>query len=849
MHSIVDALAGAYARCLAHPKTILALILLGLGVSTYYAAQFRFDASSETLVVEGDPDLAAYTRMIETFGGDAFLLVTFSPSSGKVLDADNLARLGELTEALRAIPDVAGTFSILDVPLLKSPPQPLSELADGLRTLTTPGTDIALAKAELTSSPLFRELLITADGETSAVRVDIAPNEALAALEVEIAEAKAARRAVPAALRESHRLAREAHLQAREALIAEVRQVRERFRAHGTMYIGGVPMIASDMIAYVKNDLAVFGGTVVVIMMVVLWIFFRRWRWVFLPIAASGITVWFTVGALGFLEKPATVISSNFISLLAITTISIIIHLIVRYRELLQTEPELTNEALVRKTMQSKFAPCLYTAATTMAAFGSLIASSIVPVEDFGRMMCLGIAFAFVVTFTFFPAALLLLPRGTPSVTIGQELALTRGLGQIARWRSGWVVTLSALLAVAVGFGLTRVSLDNRFVDYFRAHTDISQGMNFIDRQLGGTLPLDVVVRFAPYESYTGGEDEDDFAFDDFAGAEEDPYPERYWFTRDKLDKVTDLHRRIESIPGVGKTLSLTSLEDLAREFTEGRKLSNPEVAGILGALPEDLRGELIAPYADPDSGGFRLNARVRESDDALDKQALASTIEGYAVDTLALDATDVEVTGMVVLFNSMLRQLFQSQVDTLVWVLLATFAMFLLLLHSPVYAFLGLIPNVLAAATVVAFMGYAGIPLDMMTITIAAISIGIGVDDAIHYLHRYHEERDKWGDARVAVSWSHASIGRAMYFTTLTVMAGFSVLAFSNFVPTVMFGLLVAIAMALALLANLTLLPSLLVLVYGKRGAAPVPRVTTTKKLEAEVGIEPAYTELQSAA
>ena len=835
--SLLARLQAAYNALLRRPWLLLALVIGLTLLAIPGAVQFRFDASSETLVVENDPDLLAYERIARTFTGDDFLLLTFEPDDGNPFTRANLDTLDRLTRSLTSIEGISGTFSALDIPLLQSPPVPISELTQGFRTLRNPDVPLDLAAQELSGSPLFRELLVSRDGHGTAIQILLD---------------------APAADTESTPQARERYLAQRATLIADVRLVQESFADQGTLYLGGVPMIAADMISYVRSDLEVFGASVILLMMLALWIFFRRLRWVLLPLLTSAITVWLTVGILGALERPATVISSNFIALLAIITISLTIHLIQRYRELLEAQPAQGHHERVFETMVSKFAPCLYTSITTIAAFGSLMASRIVPVEDFGWMMCVGIAIGFVVTFLYFPAALLLVGAGKPSVTLGQELALTRALGQWSRWRSSLLILLSMVLAVVAGHGVTQISLDNRFVDYFAEETEIHRGMDYIDRQLGGTIPFDVVLTLPAWESFG---DDDLFAFDDEEDAEDDAdgfegdpfaedeleddpfaedgagsaeaFPERYWFTRDKLDRLEGMHRYLVAQPMVGKVLSLTALEDLARVFTDGRKLSNPEIAGILGAVPSDLKESLVDAYADPESGLLRLNARIHESGESFDRAELARDIRRVAVEELGFTEAEVTVSGMMVLFDSMLKQLFDSQIDSLVYVLLAAFAMFLILLRSLTFAIVGLIPNLLAASTVLAVLGYAGIPLDMMTTTIAAISIGIGVDDAIHYLHRFKDEYEKWGDARIAVSWSHASIGNAMYFTTITVMLGFSVMAFSNFVPTVLFGVLVAIAMALALFANLTLLPSLLVWIYGK---AP-PQPTTARESATNAG------------
>lgn len=811
-----------YLQLLRSPKTLLGLVALVSLVAAFFAMQFRFDASSETLVVAGDPDLLAYESIAETFGGDDFLLLTFQPTSQEPFSDAGIVQLQALVEELEGIEGVSGTLSILDVPLLKSPPIPLSELSGGFKSITSDGIDLDLARAELSESPLFRELLVSKDGTATGIRIDLLATDTN---QID-------------ALQLNEREAREAFLAKRQRLIDDVRIVRDNFSDQGTLFIGGVPMIAADMIAFVGDDLMIFGVSVVGLIMLVLWFFFRRIRWMMLPILTSALATLITVGVLGYANKPATVISSNFIALLVITTVSLIIHLIVQYRELLQTQPDMPHTEMVLETMRSKFAPCLYTTVTTIAAFGSLMASRIVPVEDFGWMMCLGIGIAFLVTFSFFPAVLILAGRGKPSVTLGQEFAATRVFSEWARWRFGTIILLSAILTVVAAEGISRVSLDNRFVDYFRTNTDISQGMHFIDKNLGGTIPFDVVLQFAPYETFTSeGDDEfeDDFA-DDFSDDFEDDFsddfadegagasfPERYWFTRDKLDKVEAMHRFLHERPEIGKVMSVTSLEDLARGFTDGRKLTNPEVAGVLGAIPEDLLKDLLTPYASPATGQFRLNVRIRETAPSFDRDALVQEVRSFAENELQFSAEEVQVSGMMVLFNSMLKQLFDSQVDTLAYVLGAAFLMLLILLRSITFAILGLLPNLLAAATVIAFMGFTGIPLDMMTTTIAAVSIGIGVDDAIHYLHRFQQEFKARGEARQAVAFAHANVGRALYFTSLTIIAGFSVMAFSSFVPTILFGVLVAVAMALALFANLTLLPALLVWLYAKPMQTPV--------------------------
>ncbi|XOV82216.1 MAG: RND family transporter [bacterium] len=805
------------------PWLIIGITAGLLVVSGYYATQFRFDASSENLVVQGDKDLATYEQMARTFGGDDFLFVTFRPESLQPVSPAALKVLDNLASELAAIEGVSSVFSILDAPLLKSPPMSLAELADGFRTLRSDDVDFALAQEELVNSPFFRELLITADGTASAIKVTLSADEVLQAVTARREALRAAEQDEGpewAQANDAYTAERERFLAERERLIAAIRAVKRNYADKGTLHLGGVPMIAADMIAYVKQDLLVFGGSVVALMALALGMFFRSLRFVVLPVLTAAIGVVYTVGFLGALQWQATVISSNFVALLGITTVSLTIHLIQHYRELQHTRAELARRELVLATMQEKFAPCFFTALTTMAAFGSLTASGILPVEFFGWMMCIGIVIAFVATYTFFPAVLLLLPKDPARKKSGDSNSFIRALGELTRWRPGLIVTLGILVGVFAYVGITKVSLDNRFAEYFDEDTQIYQGMSYIDTQLGGTIPFDVLLRFPPYEDEAFDEN-DDFGF----STEEEVYPERYWYTRSMLDRVERMHRFLQQQPQVGKVLSLTALEDFAREFTGGEKLSSLEVAAILGEVPAELNAELIAPYASPRTGEMRLSGRIVESGADFDREAFRQQIKAFAQTELSLDADAVTVTGMMILFNSMLNQLLASQVDTLSYVMLAVFIMFLLLLRSLPHALLGMIPNSLAAATVIGAMGFAGIPLDMMTTTIAAICVGIGVDDTIHYLHRFRVEYARWGDARVAVSFSHASIGRALFYTSVTVMMGFSVLYFSNFVPTVMFGIWTAVAMGLALLANLALLPALLVLTHGKKPPDPTIR------------------------
>ncbi|MEX2489276.1 MAG: MMPL family transporter [Pseudomonadales bacterium] len=797
----------AYFTLLKFPKYVLWVVALMCLVAGYHARDFSFDASADDLVVQGDPKLEFYRQMSAKFTGDDFLVVTYaSPDGGlfsdKIFDKA-MAEIAEVQSELEQVEGVHSVFSILDAPLLQSPPIPLERLADNFLTLEDPETDIILAEKELTTSPLFSNYLISTDGKTTALLINLVPETELESLRVRRDELRAMPDANEDELEraeEAHSNAREAYLDRRDKLLEDIRRIRDRYKDDAIMYLGGVPMVAADMITFVKHDIAVFGSTVVVLIMAMLFLFFRRLRWVLLPMLISGLTLLFTIALLGFFDKPVTVISANFVSLLGIICISFSIHLIVRYRELLEHNIDGSYPARVRQVMVDKFIPCLYTALTTMVAFSSMMASGILPVDDFGWMMCLGIAISFVVTYVVFPAVLLVMEKGEPSVTLKDRIALTELLSRVSRNYPGRMIMAGVVVAgIALG-GLSQLSFNNRFIDYFGEETEIRQGMEYIDKHLGGTVPFDVYIKFSPWEATA---DDDPFA------TEDDTFPERYWYTPRKLEDVRALHDFTASHFATGKVISLATLDRIARQFNEGEELTALEMSAALGMMPDSVREQLIEPYADPPSGYARINARVKESGAYFSRDELIADIKAFADENLD---REVRVTGMMVLFNDMLKQLYDSQLSTLVYVVVAILIMFTLLLRSILLAILALIPNIIAAATVIAFMGYAGIPMDMMTITIAAISVGIGVHDAIHYLHRFQQEYRKGNSVTDAVRYAHETIGHAMYFTSLVVIGGFSVLALSNFLPTVYFGVLTALAMLLAMLANLILLPSLLI-------------------------------------
>ena len=807
---------------LKRPGITLLLVALIVTFFGYHTPSFRLDASADALVLEHDEALHYYRSIRARYGSDDYLIATYTPVEELFSDAV-LADLQTLRDELMAMDRVDSVTSLLDVPLINSPPVTLAELNQEVPTLGSPQTDKALARQEFLSSPLYRNLLISPDGKTTALQIHFRRDETWHRLLEQRNRLREKRLHSELSLQENEELAsvsqqfdvystRLQDQQNRE--IAAIRSIMDRHREKAELYLGGVPMIVSDSIAFIRHDLMTFGIGVLCFLILILTAAFRKPRWVILPMLtclAAGII---TVGFLGLLDWPVTVVSSNFISLLLIITLSLTVHLIVRYRELHTQSPDADQQVLVRETVRTKAVPCFYTAITTMVAFGSLLFSGIRPVIDFGWMMAIGIAVAFLLVFTLFPATLMFLQPGTPANRNDLTDKITHFLARLIKAYDARILTVFVILGVLSIAGISFLTVENRFIDYFKETTEIYRGMELIDRTLGGTTPLDVIVD-APADFFEPEEEWEDPFADDFgpdmtgsAGIT----GTSYWFNTYRLGDVSSLHQYLDSLPETGKVLSISTAIEILSQLDKQIVADNFSLAILYKKLPEDIRQILFQPYLSVDGNQIRFAIRIFESDPSLQREVLLKKIRRELTSEMDLEEDQVHLTGMLVLYNNMLQSLFRSQILTIGVVFLAILLMFAILFRNLKMAGLAIIPSVFAAGLVLGLMGWLKIPLDLMTITIAAISIGIAVDDTIHYVYRFtsefHKDRDYWA----AVDRSHATIGRAMYYTSITITLGFSILALSNFVPTIYFGLLTGFAMLVALLANLTLLPLLIV-------------------------------------
>ncbi|MCB1705500.1 MAG: MMPL family transporter [Halioglobus sp.] len=824
--------------------SLLVMALLTAAMATQLG-KIKIDASADSLMLQGDPALEFYRQVTEEYATEDFLLITWQPKA-PLLSPESLQPLQEMADALRVLDGVSSVTTILDVPLLESPPVTLSDMtaSDPLPTLAQPGLDLDMVMREFTSSPIYADLLVSRDGQISAVQINLQRDERFQTL-LQAREALRIKRSkTPLSADEAAELATvEAAFKERSAVVLErdaqlvkhVREIAAQYRDVAHLFVGGVPMIAADMVSFVASDLLVFGSAILGLMALVLAVIFRRPSWVVIPLVTCGITVTLMLGLLGALDWRMTVISSNFVAVLLIITFSIVIHLIVRYRELHALDPDGDLHERVLRSMALMAVPCFYTSITTIVAFVSLVVSGIQPVIDFGWMMTIGVCVGLLTAFIVVPCLMLVWPAGKPHPHTGAGPALTAHFARITDHYGRSILLVTVLLVILTAVGISRLQVENRFIDYFSKTTEIYQGMELLDIQLGGTIPLDIIltppdedaplpglenvaVAAAPLDA--DDEFADDFAddgWDDefsddvgFAGTE-DSFKPSYWFSLAGMRELDRIHAYVDQRPETGKVLSLSTVFAVVKNLM-GEDIGGVELAIVQKSFPEDMKKLMVSPYYSATTDQARLTVRVKETSKELRRDEFLRSVRKDLENSLGLAPDRVQFTGMLVLYNNVLQSLFRSQILTLGAVFAAILLMFMLLFRSVPLALITLAPNALAAGIVLGTMGLVGIPLDIMTITIAAIVVGIGVDDCIHYVHRFIVEFARDRDYRAAMYRCHNSIGRAMYYTTLTVVIGFATLTLSNFNPSIYFGLLTVLAMVAAVLGALLLLPRLII-------------------------------------
>ena len=572
------------------PRFLILFFLFFLVASGFFATQFRMDASADALILENDQDLRYYRKITAKYGSEDVLFIVYRPVDGDWLSDISIRNIASLRDNLKeSVPSLSDVFTLLDAPLINSPRIGLDDLSKGVRTVLSVETDIALARKELQQGIVYGSNLVSEDGEVTAMLLtfkrdekffellNIRNNFRLIKLERELTQQERAQLDIASQILTKYQTVMNNE---RAEDIRIIRAVMEEHREHAQLFLGGSSMITADMIDFIRKDLIVFGLGILLLLVVTLAVLFRQARWVLLPLLSCSITAIATTGLLGLLDWPITVISSNYVSLLLIITLSMNIHLIVRYRLMQVEQAEATHHYLVVQTMREMGMPCFYMTITTIVAFGSLLVSGIRPVIDFGYIMMCGVALSFIISFVVFPLGLKLLKPSKVVSPHDYTEAVTVAIGRFTLKYGNLVLLLSMVVVVLTAIGITRLEVENRFIDYFKSDTEIHQGMLVIDQKLGGTIPLEIVLdadmEFSTVlinsvtEENKGaasfGEGTENDWLDDYANEEiEDSIETNYWFNSYALERLEEVHDYLETLPEVGKVTSLSTAMKIVR--------------------------------------------------------------------------------------------------------------------------------------------------------------------------------------------------------------------------------------------------------------------------------------------
>ena len=778
------------------PKVIFILLVFCLITFGYYSKDFKLDASSDTLLLENDPDLKYLREITKRYGANEFLVLTYSPNE-EIISKNSIKNLINLKEEIQSLDWVENVITILDVPLLDSTDESLTERIKNFKTLKDETIDRERGFNEILNSPVFRNFLISKDGSTSGIIVYIKRDKKLIKLQKtggkKLQDYK-------------EYLKNKNHLN-----ILEIRKIISIHQSSAEIFLGGIPMIADDMISFIKNDIVVFGIGVFSFIVLTLWFVFRKFIWILIPISSCFFSVLIMMGLLGLIGWKVTVISSNFIALMLILTMAMNIHLSTRFLQLKKEFPLKKNTELIYLATSKMFWPIIYTALTTICAFLSLIVSEIKPIIDFGWMMTLGLITSFVITFTLLPTLLNLFPNNKINIKQQKNSIITKFLEKISLNNQNQIFIITIIVIGLSIFGISKLEVENSFINYFDKETEIYKGMKLIDEKLGGTTPLEVIIKFPANNINESKENTDDEDFEDW-DEEGDSNKEKYWFTKDKVDKIKLVHDYLDSLPAVGKVISFSSILEVAKKLNDNKDLDTLEMGVLYSKLPETIKNQIVNPYISIDDNEARINLRIKDSLKDLRRNELIKKINFDLENKLNLKKEEFKLAGVLILFNNLLQSLFKSQILTLGFVMIGILAMFIILFRNIKLSLIGVVPNFIAAFFILGIIGILEIPLDMMTITIAAITIGIAVDNSIHYIYRFKEEFNIIKDYKKTLKKCHSTVGIAILNTSITIVFGFSILVLSNFIPTIYFGIFTGIAMLLAMISVLTLLPALII-------------------------------------
>ena len=798
--------------------TIIFLFLLVI-FSLYQSKNFNLDASSDALLLEGDPDLKYLREVNQTYGSKDFLVLTYSPVSS-FIENETILNLQLLKSKIEKLSWVDSVITIIDVPLLKSTDESLMERLKNYKTLAYPEIDKKRGFDEIINSPIYKDYVISKDGKTSGIVVYLKKDERLA--EYIKIKNKYFIQSNETGLSKNEKINYKKFIKEYENYknlynirnhqnINEIRDVISKYGQNAKIHLGGIPMIADDMMSYIKSDIVVFGIGVFLFIILTLWFIFRNLKWVVMPLLGCATSVIIMIGLLGLLGWKVTVISSNFIALMLILNMAMNIHVTVRFLQLKKEFPNLTKDEAVFETSKKMILPILYTVLTTICAFLSLVFSGIKPIIDFGWMMTLGLIVSLFVTFLLLPSLINTLSSNSEiDIKDTEKSLVTSALGSFTKKNKIIIFGSTTLIVILSIIGILKLEVENSFINYFNKETEIYKGMKKIDDDLGGTTPLNIILKF-PKKTEDSEVQEDEFdEWEEESETNEDKA--KYWFTRDKMDKIIKVHDYLDSLPEIGKVLSFGSILRVAEDLND-KKLQSLEIAVLYSKIPEEIKAEIVSPYISVEKDEARISVRIKDSLENLRRDDLINKINSELKSNLGLEKDEYKLAGVLILFNNLLQSLFKSQILTLGIVILGIFLMFFVLFRNLMVSVIGVVPNFIAAFFILGIIGLLGIPLDMMTITIAAITIGIAVDNSIHYIYRFKEEYKKINNYDKTLDRCHSTVGIAILNTSITIVFGFSILVLSNFIPTIYFGVFTGIAMLLAMISVLTLLPKLILI------------------------------------
>jgi len=811
---------------LKYPLSVLVVLISSILIFSTNVAKLEIDASAETLLLNDDKDLAFSRTVAKRFHTNDVLILAYKPKQD-LLSPESLKTLSHISDDLEKLPGVESVDSLINVPLFFSPIREMDDLINETRTLKSSDIDLSLVKQEFLTSPLYKERLVNKDFTISSILIHLYQNpEYFTLLEkrnllLEKQKTSSLTKEEKEALKNvsnSFKKHRDGQRILDNKNIEEIRSIIKKYQNDATFFLGGVQMISNDIVGFVKNDLIIYGSILILLLMLVLGIVFKKPRWVILPIFICTLSVIAITSSLGFFGWEITVISSNFIALQLIITISIVLHLIVRYEELLTLYPRASSKRLILLTILTKATPTFFAILTTIAGFSSLLYSHIYPVINLGWMMSAGITLSLIISFIVFPTVLMMLKKTPPLKRKASEFSLPSLSSKIVLHDKKGIFTITFLVIVFSVTGASQLIVENSFINYFKKDTDIYKGMRIIDQELGGTTPLDVILTLSDENNTITSitatledaeEDEDSFE-DEFNNVEDQ---DLYWFTDEKIAIINNVHDYLTYIAQVGEVQSFATLLNTGKILNHNKDLDSIDLALIYQKLPQKYRDVILTPYVNIENNQLRFSTRIVDSNEALRRDALLKTIKDDLTHIINPDVANVQLSNLMVLYNNMLQSLFHSQITMIGLVLFIVFLMFFILFRSLKLTLIALTVNIIPIGMVFGLMGWLQIPLDIMTITIAAIAMGIGIDDTVHYIHRFKVEYAKDNLYHFSMHRTNTSIGNALYFTTLVIVFGFSILTLSNLLPTIYFGLLTMLVMIAALISDLILLPKLLLL------------------------------------